>query len=71
MSRVPVSKAWGKADWRGRCAESLGDSNDERALRVVLTLLKAREESVVIHAIESIESVFWLATFTGRRSCGL
>ena len=44
--------------WRGRCAESLGDSNDERALRVLLTLLKAREESVVIHAIESIESVF-------------
>lgn len=71
MSRVPVSKAWGKADWRGRCAESLGDSNDERALRVVLTLLKAREESVVIHAIESIESVFWLATLTGRRSCVL
>ena len=44
--------------WRGRCAESLGDSNDERALRVLLTLLKAGEESVVIHAIESIESVF-------------
>ncbi|MGY2135765.1 HEAT repeat domain-containing protein [Pseudomonas reactans] len=44
--------------WRGRCAESLGDSNDERALRVLLTLLKAEEESVVIHAIESIESVF-------------
>ena len=44
--------------WRGRCAESLGDSNDERALRVLLALLKAEEESVVIHAIESIESVF-------------
>ncbi|TLG88000.1 HEAT repeat domain-containing protein [Pseudomonas edaphica] len=44
--------------WRGRCAESLGDSNDERALRVLVTLLKAGEESVVIHAIESIESVF-------------
>ena len=44
--------------WRGRCAESLGDSNDEQALRVLLTLLKAGEESVVIHAIESIESVF-------------
>lgn len=44
--------------WRGRCAESLGDSNDERALRVLLTLLKAGDESVVIHAIESIESVF-------------
>lgn len=44
--------------WRGRCAESLGDSNDERALRVLLTLLKAGEESVGIHAIESIESVF-------------
>ncbi|MBX7276674.1 MULTISPECIES: HEAT repeat domain-containing protein [unclassified Pseudomonas] len=44
--------------WRGRCAESLGDSNDDRALRVLLMLLKAGEESVVIHAIESIESVF-------------
>lgn len=44
--------------WRGRCAESLGDSNDKRALRILLTLLKAEEESVVIHAIESIESVF-------------
>ena len=57
--------------WRGRCAESLGDSNDERALRVLLALLKAEEESVVIHAIESIESVFWLATLTGRRSYAL
>lgn len=44
--------------WRGRCAESLGYSNDERALRVLLTLLKTADESVVIHAIESIESVF-------------
>ena len=44
--------------WRGRCAESLSDSNDERALCVLLALLKAGEESVVIHAIESIESVF-------------
>jgi len=39
--------------WRGRCAESLGDSNDERALRVVLTLLKAREESIVIHRFQA------------------
>ncbi|MCL9653943.1 HEAT repeat domain-containing protein [Pseudomonas protegens] len=44
--------------WRGRCAESLGDSNDERALRILLALLKAEEESVVIHAIESMESIF-------------
>lgn len=44
--------------WRGRCAESLGDSNDKRALRILLVLLKAEEESVVIHAIESIESIF-------------
>ena len=43
--------------WRGRCAESLSDSNDERALRMLLKLLKAEEESVVIHAIESIESL--------------
>lgn len=43
--------------WRGRCAESLSDSNDDRALRILLTLLKAEEESVVIHAIESIESL--------------
>lgn len=53
--------------WRTRCAESLGDSNDERALRVLLTLLKAGEESVVIHAIESIESVF-LAGYIHDRS---
>ncbi|MCM2378183.1 HEAT repeat domain-containing protein [Pseudomonas marginalis] len=44
--------------WRGRCAGSLGDSDDERALRVLLSLLKTEDESVVIHAIESIESVF-------------
>ncbi len=44
--------------WRGRCAESLGDSSDERALRILLALLKAEEESVVIHAIESMESIF-------------
>ncbi|WP_409284089.1 HEAT repeat domain-containing protein [Pseudomonas protegens] len=43
--------------WRGRCAESLGDSNDERAIRILLALLKAEEESVVIHAIESMESI--------------
>ena len=52
--------------WRGRCAESLGDSNDERALRVLLTLLKAGEESVVIHAIESIESVFLAGYISDR-----
>lgn len=43
--------------WRGRCAESLSDANDDRALRILLKLLKAEEESVVIHAIESIESL--------------
>jgi hypothetical protein len=43
--------------WRGRCAESLSDSNDDRALRILLTLLKAEDESVVFHAIESIESL--------------
>ena len=43
--------------WRGRCAESLGDSNDERALRVLLALLKTEDEPVVFHVIESIESV--------------
>lgn len=58
----------GKSEvWRGRCAESLGDSNDERALCVLLTLLKAGEESVVIHVIESIESVF-LASYIHDRA---
>lgn len=46
---------------------SLGDSNDERALRILLALLKAEEESVVIHAIESIESIF-LAGYIFDRS---
>lgn len=44
--------------WRGRYAKSLGDSNDERALRILLVLLKAEEESVVVNAIESMESIF-------------
>lgn len=44
--------------WRGRRAEPLRDSNDERALGVLLTRLNVGEESVVIHAIESNESVF-------------
>ncbi|MCK1785614.1 HEAT repeat domain-containing protein [Pseudomonas sp. TNT11] len=70
------SLSWGKLEyalsvksemWRGRCAESLGDSNDERALRILLALLKAEEESVVIHAIESIESIF-LAGYIFDRS---
>ncbi|UOP10180.1 HEAT repeat domain-containing protein [Pseudomonas palleroniana] len=52
--------------WRGRCAESLGDSNDDRALYVLLMLLKAGEESVVIHAIESIESVFLAGYISDR-----
>lgn len=70
------SLSWGELEyalsvksemWRGRCAESLGDSNDERALRILLALLKAEEESVVIHAIESIESIF-LAGYIFDRS---
>lgn len=54
-------------EWRGRCAESLGDSNNERALRILLALLKAKEESVVFHAVESIESIF-LAGYIFDRS---
>ena len=70
------SLSWGELEyalsvksdlWRGRCAESLGHSNDERALRIMLALLKAEEESVVIHAIESIESIF-LAGYIFDRS---
>lgn len=70
------SLSWGELEyalsvksgmWRGRCAVSLGDSNDERALRILLALLKAEEESVVIHAIESIESIF-LAGYIFDRS---
>ncbi|TFF14538.1 HEAT repeat domain-containing protein [Pseudomonas sp. BCA14] len=52
--------------WRGRCAESLGDSDNEGALRVLLMLLKTGEESVVIHAIESIESVFLAGCISDR-----
>ena len=35
-------------------------------MRVLLTLLKAGEESVVIHAIESIESVFFAGYILDR-----
>lgn len=45
-------------DWQVRCAESLSDSNDERAINILLELAKSEDESVTIHAIESIESIF-------------
>lgn len=45
-------------EWRGRCAESLSDVNDERALYILLELIRAEDECVAIHAIESINSLF-------------
>ncbi|KQM51907.1 MULTISPECIES: hypothetical protein [Pseudomonas] len=44
--------------WLGRCAESLTDCNDVHALQILLRLLEAKEESVVIHALESIDALF-------------
>jgi hypothetical protein len=44
--------------WLGRCTESLTDCNDVRALQILLRLLEAKEESVVIHALESIDVLF-------------
>ncbi|NVZ50135.1 HEAT repeat domain-containing protein [Pseudomonas sp. B6002] len=44
--------------WLRRCAESLTDCNDVHALQILLRLLEAKEESVVIHALESIDALF-------------
>ena len=35
------------------------DTRDARALRLLLKLLEAKEESVVIHAIESLDALFF------------
>ncbi|MFL1503849.1 MULTISPECIES: hypothetical protein [unclassified Pseudomonas] len=53
--------------WRGRCAESLSDTRDARALRLLLKLLDAKEESVVIHAIESLDALFFAGYIHGAR----
>ncbi|OPA86450.1 hypothetical protein BFW87_24655 [Pseudomonas fluorescens] len=50
-------------DWQIRCAESLSDSNDERAINILLKLAKSEDESIIIHAIESIESIFSAGCF--------